>query len=392
MAHITDFWFGHYQTIDKAILNDEVNGLPPLEALNPMQMTRIPYFLGRLGAREGWEEIAKAAWKKIDKSWIAAALPKIDRFNPQDLSNTIQGFANLGIVPPEKFLKRFYGRAENERDRFTPQQSASTLRSSAILGVVPPEKFLDAVTERVTADLDKLDLQDPAGIIQGLTGIVWAMAIFSVVKPLPQKYHEFLSLVCREIDSGNLDKIGSSMYSAACFRLFPEQAKALPDGADASSKSEDLFVARLVRAGAVECKEARYIPKLGTFVDCVLEKNAGLALIQYDGTYHDLEDHNGVATGFDGGTLLMTANIRQERPEQPLIRVPQRAGNKLSDSGVREFVDRVKEIKPGAYMLKGSSFGPVFLTIPLADTPFETGKRPGPRVKAEALIVGLPKP
>jgi hypothetical protein len=103
------------------------------EEMDAQGFSNLLYACGQLGVAppQSW---LRAYWKR------SAAL--IEGFVPQALSNTIYACGQLGVTPPDEWLGRYWHASASKLDDFVPQALSNTIYACGLLGITPPDDWL----------------------------------------------------------------------------------------------------------------------------------------------------------------------------------------------------------------------------------------------------------
>jgi hypothetical protein len=78
----------------------------------------------------------------LERYWHFSAA-KLSEFKPQDFSNTLYAFGQLGITPSDYWLPRFWHVSVVKLSEFDPQAFSNTLYGCGQLGLTPPADWLE---------------------------------------------------------------------------------------------------------------------------------------------------------------------------------------------------------------------------------------------------------
>ena len=114
-----------------------------------------------------------ASMKQLVQKLMAKAASIPQRFQPQNVANTVWALAKMGVTPEAGLLRAMQGRATAVAGEFDPQEVANTVWALAMMGVTPDEKLLRAMQGRATAVAGEFTPQNVANT-------VWALATMGV--------------------------------------------------------------------------------------------------------------------------------------------------------------------------------------------------------------------
>jgi very-short-patch-repair endonuclease len=159
----------------------------------------------------------------------------MDRFNPQNIANTLWAFAKLNLTPSAQLLDAASLVATKSIDSFNPQGITNTLWAFAKFDFRLSAELLDAASLVATNSMDSFNPQDIANML-------WAFAKFDL-KP-SAKLLDAVSLVAtNSMDSFNPQNIANMLWAFAKLDLTPS-SQLLDAASLVATNSIDIFKPR----------------------------------------------------------------------------------------------------------------------------------------------------
>ncbi|WP_269189524.1 RAP domain-containing protein, partial [Orientia tsutsugamushi] len=102
------------------------------------------------------------------EAWIHHATKTIDKFNSQELANSIWALGRLEIKPQAPFIEAWIHHATKTIDKFNHQELANSLWALGRLEIKPQAPFIEAWIHHATKIIDKFNHQELANSIYGI--------------------------------------------------------------------------------------------------------------------------------------------------------------------------------------------------------------------------------
>jgi hypothetical protein len=289
-------------------------------------------------------------------AWVQKATKDIEKFNSQDLANSLWAFATLGIKPPPQFLNAWVQKATKDIEKFKPQELANSLWAFASLGIKPPPQFLNAWVQKATKDIEKFHSQD-------LANSLWALAVIDSISDHTQYDRAIVvKMGNRLLEKEQIHSKGYNQYIESCLWFdIPYDVK-YTKRSDKKSISEQYLKERFNAAGMLMDEKAIVIDEVKRRVDMSREKWKQKIVTQYDGPYHFLKrlapNNTYEIAGYNGSTKFQSALLSKLRADHVFIHVPYLEEDKFyngdfnrKDSKLRRDFVKAWKYKPGVYSL-----------------------------------------
>jgi hypothetical protein len=229
---------GHAWAVD--LVDDMiVEALPRLHEFNEQNVANMLWGLGKLGHPLDRPQLLHRAQRvlgveKVDASYLLnamlaqGALPKLQGFKPQELSNTLYGCAllqrGLGgrLQLDSHLLGQLVAAAVKAARQCKSQELSNSVWACAVLGLEVPREGLNALT---AAFLELAGRNANAVTLQEISSLVWGAAKLEYL--MQQRDVDVLvGVLCGKVQHANSQAVANTMWACAKMGLVVQQQSA----------------------------------------------------------------------------------------------------------------------------------------------------------------------